>query len=279
LSLPDPSARCGDAPLPEPFAAALAREAARLGPVARSVRWYAEIGSTNDVAAAQAEQGAAEGLVVLAERQTAGRGRHGRTWESPRGGGLYFSVLLRPGPAAVPLLTIAAGVAIADGIRDATGFLAVLKWPNDVCARPTGADRAGRKLAGILAEAGQSAGSSHAILGVGINVRAAEYPPPVSARATSLEVELGRPVDAGELLARCLVALRARYDGLRAGRAAELLQAWRAYAQPLMEHPVEWNGRDGVERGVVQGIDDSGALVVRTAAGVSHVTSGEVRWL
>src|SRR5512132_113292 len=93
-----------------------------------------EVPSTNDVVALHAVRGAREGLTVVAEAQTAGRGRHGRVWHSPAGSGLYVSVLLRPAREAVALLTLAGGVALCEAIRESTGFGAVIKWPNDLLA-------------------------------------------------------------------------------------------------------------------------------------------------
>src|SRR5262249_594491 len=148
----------------------LAAAASRLGPLASEVMWYAEVPSTNDVAAACAERGAGEGCVIVADTQTAGRGRHGRSWCSPPGAGLYVSLVLRPLPHALPLLTVGAGVAVAEGIRAATGLAPALKWPNDVYV-------GSRKLAGILAEAGAAPdGAQHVVLGVGINLLPAAYP-------------------------------------------------------------------------------------------------------
>ncbi|MGH9348958.1 MAG: biotin--[acetyl-CoA-carboxylase] ligase [Vicinamibacterales bacterium] len=259
-------------PLPAELADALAQAADRLGLFGPPVQWYAEVPSTSDLAAACAERGAREGSIVMADAQTAGRGRQRRSWSSPPGAGLYVSVVLRPDPRAVPLLTMAAGVAIADGIGAATGFLTALKWPNDVVVGP-------RKVAGILAETGASPdGVPHVVLGFGVNVRVAAYPPEVAARATSLERELGRVVDRGVVLAECMAALAARYDDLRRDRSRAIVDAWRAYARPLLSRPVEWDGRDGVHRGVAENVDDSGALIVRTSEGTVRVISGEVRW-
>ena len=254
-------------PLPPELAAALARVAHRLGPFGRQAHWYAEAASTNDLAAMLAERGAAEGSMVIADAQTAGRGRQGRAWASPAGAGLYASIVLRPPARAVPLITIAAGVAVVEGIRAATGLSTALKWPNDVYV-------SGRKRAGILAEAA----AAHVVLGFGITVRPAAYPADVAARATSLERELGREVDTGALLAECIAALAARYDDLGRDRSAVVLDAWRASAQPLLGRAVEWNSDDGVRRGIAEDVDASGALLVRTPQGTARVISGEVRW-
>jgi len=234
---------------------------------------YQDVASTNDVAAQLAERGADEGSVVVAEAQSAGRGRHGRAWSSPAGAGLYVSTVLRPRPEVALLLTIAAGVSIAEGIQAASGLSPSVKWPNDVFV-------GARKLAGVLAEAGMSAtGVSHVVVGFGINVLPAAFPPDVASRATSLEGELGRPVDRGLLLSACLDGLASRYADLQQGRAASVLDAWRARAATMLRRPVEWDRGDTRSRGVAENIDDTGALLVRTDAGLVRVISGEVRWL
>jgi BirA family biotin operon repressor/biotin-[acetyl-CoA-carboxylase] ligase len=234
---------------------------------------YQDVASTNDVAAQLAERGADEGCIVVAEGQSAGRGRHGRAWSSPPGAGLYVSAVLRPRPAAASLLTIAAGVSIAEGIQVATGLQVHVKWPNDVLS-------GGRKLAGILAEAGTSPdGQPHVVLGFGINVLPASFPPDIAPRATSLEGELGRQVDRGLLLAACLDGLASRYADLQQGRTALVLDAWRARAAPMLRRLVEWDRGAARSRGLAENIDETGALLVRTDAGVVRVISGEVRWL
>jgi BirA family biotin operon repressor/biotin-[acetyl-CoA-carboxylase] ligase len=259
-------------PLPPALAAALARAGGRLGLFTRVV-YFSELPSTNDLAAEGAERGAAEGTVIVAGLQTAGRGRFGRLWSSPAGAGLYVSIVLRPTPQAIPLLTLTAGVGLAEGIEAATGLVAALKWPNDLYVGM-------RKLGGILSEASSSGGgAAHAIVGFGINVRPAPYPPEVAARATSLEAELGMHVDAGLVLAECLAALSARYDDLRQDRSRELLAAWCDRARPLLGRRVEWDNRDATLTGVAEGVDDDGALLVRTQAGLVRVISGEVRWI
>jgi BirA family biotin operon repressor/biotin-[acetyl-CoA-carboxylase] ligase len=259
-------------PLPEEMRSALADAASRLGIVHDRVAWYAEVTSTNDVAHAHAEVGAPEGSTIIADGQTAGRGRLGRTWISPRGAGLYVSIVLRPNPASAALLTLGAGVAIADGIRDATGLAPALKWPNDVWVGR-------RKLGGILAETGSSArGLEHVVLGFGINVSKAAYPPEVAPRATSLEEELGRRVDRGVLLAECLCAVAARYQQLGMGKGPAVLTAWRASAQPLMRQPVEWDQHGRPCQGIAEDVDETGALLVATATGLERIVAGEVRW-
>jgi BirA family biotin operon repressor/biotin-[acetyl-CoA-carboxylase] ligase len=255
-------------PIPEEFAAAMRVTRERLGIFAKRVHWYAEVGSTNDIAGSFAERDADEGLVVLADRQTAGRGRLGRTWSSPPGAGIYVSVVLRPTIAAARLMTIAAGVAITDGIAAATGLATHVKWPNDVYV-------ADRKLAGILAEGA----ARHVVLGIGINVQPAAYPADVASRATSIEAELGRPVDRGLVLAECLAALASRYRDLLEHRTAMIVDAWRQRAAQTLGRRVQWDSADAQHTGVAEGIDDDGALIVRAGRETVRIRSGEVRWL
>ena len=227
------------------------------------------VGSTNDVAASIATEGA----VVIADEQTAGRGRRGHSWFSPAGSGLYVSVVLTPARARVDpgraslLLTLAAGVAIADGISAATGLPSVLKWPNDLFVGR-------RKLAGILAESADRS----VVLGYGINVTAAAYPPELGDRATSLESELGRTVERDHVLVETLAALARRYDDLVSGRFDAILDAWRSRAPAASGANVTWT-KDGVSRsGVTANIDERGALLVRVGDGIERIVSGELRW-
>ena len=257
---------------PDDFVEPLARASDRLGPFGRQMLWYQDVPSTNDLAAALAERGAREGCVVVANAQSAGRGRQGRSWVSPIGAGLYVSVVLRPAEDTRPLLTIAAGVGVADGIETATGLVPELKWPNDlfIC---------GRKVAGVLAEATSSAAGTCVVLGFGINVSPAAYPPEVADRATSLERELGRAVDRGLLLAECLCGLADRYQDLANGRRDGVVEAWRGRAASMRGRSVQWNEAGVACEGVADSIDLTGALVVRTDAGLARVTAGEIQWL
>jgi BirA family transcriptional regulator, biotin operon repressor / biotin---[acetyl-CoA-carboxylase] ligase len=259
--------------LPLEFAAAVADAAPRLGVFGRCIHYFPIIGSTNDVAAELATAGGAEGTVVFADAQTAGRGRRGRTWFSPTGAGLYVSTILAPARAIDPtrarmITTLAAGVAIVEGIAEATGLQADLKWPNDLFV-------ARRKLAGVLAEGVADA----VVLGYGINVGPAAYPPGLSARATSLESELGRRVDRPPVFAETLAALAARYDDLLAGRFDAILDAWRARAPACQGARVSWTTTAGERRGVTAGIDDQGALLIKTADRIERVVAGELTWL
>ncbi len=233
---------------PGELMAALSERRARLDRVAGRIVYLETTGSTNDVAASLAASGAAEGTVVLADAQTAGRGRRGRSWFSPPGAGLYVSVVLTPsaaacGERATALLTLSAGVALSEAVERMTGLAPAIKWPNDLLV-----DR--RKLAGILAEG----------------------------RVTSLESELGRVVDRAALCAESLACLSERYADLMAGRFDAVLDAWRARSAGSSGARVEWNASGRRKTGVTEGIDDRGALLVRSADGLERIVAGEVRW-
>jgi BirA family biotin operon repressor/biotin-[acetyl-CoA-carboxylase] ligase len=259
---------------------AIRRARPRLGRLAFRFDFLPTISSTNDVAlersaTAVAEGQDAEGFVVVAEEQTAGRGRRGHAWFSPPGSGLYVSVVLAPArarvdpPRATLVLTLAAGVAIAEGITAATGLRPDLKWPNDLQV-------ARRKLAGILAE---GAAGQRVVLGYGINILATAFPPELRDRTTSLESELGRAVDRADVLVETLVALSARYEDLLDGRFDAILDAWRTLSPSAAGRRVSWTTNAGHLSGVTAGIDDHGALLVRVDEGIERVVAGEVVWL
>jgi BirA family biotin operon repressor/biotin-[acetyl-CoA-carboxylase] ligase len=264
-------------PLPADMVAALAATARRRGVFGDPVYYFSETSSTNDVAASLAERGAPEGTTVVAAAQSAGRGRLGREWFSPPGAGLYVSVVCR-NPVAAPLLTLAGGVAVADGIRTATGLPVQIKWPNDIVIQPAAPGK-GRKLAGILAEASSGAeGLQHVILGFGINLRHAAYPFALTDRATSIEAELGRTPDAGAVLAETLAALASVVSQLSEGATEPLLERWRALAPSAQGGRVEWDTPSGTVSGTAAGIAGDGALLVCVGDRMERVIAGEVRW-
>lgn len=232
------------------------------------VRRHRSLPSTMDAAASLVHDGAAHGVVVVAEEQTAGRGRRGAQWVSPPGAGIYLSFVARPRSSSTSLITLAAGVGVRDGVLAATGLAADLKWPNDLIVGK-------RKLAGILAE-GLAIGTPDqaVIIGVGINIKAAAYPPDVEARATSLEGELGRPVDGDEVLDSVLKGLWDRL-ALLDQNLSDILQAWRVASPNAIGTRVEWEGRHGI----TAGIDDSGALLVKTSTGLERIIAGELKWM
>jgi BirA family biotin operon repressor/biotin-[acetyl-CoA-carboxylase] ligase len=264
--------------IPDEFARALALTASDRGAFGARLIYASEVTSTNDLAAAAAERGDPEGTTFVAGAQTAGRGRLGREWFSPPGAGLYISTIVRR-RAVAPWLTLAGGVAVADGIRAATGLPLQIKWPNDIIAVDGSGFRARRKLAGILAEASTGPdGLNHIVLGVGINVRTASFPAELADRATSIETELGRDVDAGMVLAHVLASLNGTLRALETSGAAALRDRWISLAPSAVGAPIEFDGPDGRETGVSAGLADDGALLARTARGLARVIAGEVRW-
>ena len=282
-----------------PYREAIEGARDRLGRFASAVHFYPTIGSTNDAAAFLAAMRSAigvppatpdaargptalssdpEGIVVIAEEQTAGRGRRGHTWFSAPCSGLYVSVVLMPSratvdpPRAIRLLTVAAGVALSEAINVATGLNVDIKWPNDLYIGR-------RKLAGILAEGAISGLTVEPIvLGYGINVGRAVYPADLADRATSLEIELGRGVERETLFVETLASLSRRYDDLLSGRFDVILDAWRRRAPSACGTRVRWRGPDGEQSGVTSGMDDQGALLVRLGDQTRPIVAGELQW-
>jgi BirA family biotin operon repressor/biotin-[acetyl-CoA-carboxylase] ligase len=265
-------------PAPPDVLAAFQGAITRLSSLRLDLRWYPTVTSTMDVAEEAAQAGASEGLVIVAEEQTHGRGRRGRAWSSPPGAGLYLTFLLRPprdGPAGatLSLITLATGVAARDAIARASGLRAELKWPNDVMAGT-------RKLAGILAE-GLNVGrlDQTVLIGLGVNILSVTHPGEVAARATSLESELGARVDRARVLEELLVALPQTYDDLRRGNAGDILRAWRLASPSAEGAIVRWQSLDGPLQGTTAGIDNTGALLVKTERRLERIVGGELDWV
>jgi BirA family transcriptional regulator, biotin operon repressor / biotin---[acetyl-CoA-carboxylase] ligase len=241
----------------------------------QALHWYEEVGSTNDVAKELAEEGALHGEVVVAERQTAGRGRRGRSWSSPPRRNLYLSVILRPElpPARAPEVTLLASVAVCQAVRQA-GVAAAIKWPNDVLV-------SGRKLAGVLTEmAAEVERVQWLVVGIGVNVNADrdDFPEELRELATSLRLERGQPVPRVLFAAALLTALEEWLDRHADEGFAPVRAAWREMSDTLgREVRVRSGGADLV--GVAEDVDESGALLVRTAQGLERVVSGDVEML
>jgi len=230
--------------------------------------------STNRVAMEMAENGAKHGTIVVADAQTAGRGRMGRRWESPAGKNLYVSLLLRPYVPTVdaPRLALVAGVALADAV-EAVGVPASLKWPNDLyCGE--------RKAAGILAEmASDREGVRHVVIGVGLNVNMEEddFPPELQGTATSLRICAGRAFRRVDVLARLLDAFGARYAEFIGGGLASLRDEWDR-RDFLRGRRVLLRRQGGEGWGTAVGLDTVGALRFLPDDGpaIESVHSGEI---
>jgi BirA family biotin operon repressor/biotin-[acetyl-CoA-carboxylase] ligase len=243
--------------------------------IGRTLVAHEELASTSDLAKALADEGADHGTVVVAETQTAGRGRRGRAWVSPPRKNVYFSVVLRPElpPPRATELTLVASLAICDALRQA-GVDAGIKWPNDVLAR-------GRKIAGILTELAAEPDRVHwVVLGVGVNVNASrdDFPPELRDEATSILLERGEPAPRALFTAACLTALEDWLDAHDERGFDAIRHAWRERSVTLgREVMVRAEGRELT--GVAEDLDEQGALLVRTSAGVERVFAGDVHLL
>ena len=240
-----------------------------------TIHRFQTLPSTNDEAMRRAREGAPAGTCVVADEQTAGRGRAGHSWTSPPGVALYFSVVLRPhvAPERLPLATLACGVAVADAIRASTGLDAGLKWPNDVLVGL-------RKCAGILCEAELGGpGGAFVVAGVGINVNtpAAALPLRPIFPATSLAAEAGRALDREALLAACLERIAAETALLEGPGGAEAVAARFAARDALRGRHLRAELPDGTSvEGENLGVDSAGALLLSGPAGPVHVLAGSV---
>lgn len=227
--------------------------------VGREILRYEAVESTNDTAKELLGDKAQEGTVVVAGRQVAGRGRHGRAWFSPPGG-LYCSIVLQPEEAWVPLLTLASGMPVVKALRH-WSVLATLKWPNDVVVR-------GRKIGGILCEGVYRRDRFWAVVGIGVNTNVAldRLPEDVRAAAASLKAETGAEVLNDEFLDYLLAEYEKVYAAVRSPARAVLARDYMALCSTIRQRvAVETGGR--TVRGTAIEVTASGALVVRDEAG------------
>ncbi len=225
--------------------------------------YHETVNSTNSVAKTLAEQAGTEGTLVIAEEQTAGRGRLGRMWLAPRGTSLLFSLLFRPDLSAsrTPALNMICGLGIRQAIRELLNLPAQLKWPNDITVR-------GRKLGGILTEMSTTGKRvDYVIIGIGLNVNLTPAMLPREFNATSISQELGRKASRLLLLQAVLWHIEQRYTALCHGKWPA--QEW-ASALETLGRCVSLRTSQGTWRGVATGIDDEGALMVRLNGGQSR---------
>ena len=262
----EPSSPWSDLERPPLSVASLRRALVADGPW-RELEVVGLTASTNADVSARARAGEPAGLVLIAEEQTAGRGRLDRSWQAPPRSSLLLSVLMRPAspPSTWTLLPFVAGVAVAEAVRAVGELPAVLKWPNDVLVE-------GRKLGGILVERVDSA----AVVGIGLNVslRTGELPVPT---ATSVALA-GGVADRETLAKEVLRALARRYDAWQAGGGASsaILPAYREICATIgWTVTVQLPGGESVD-GLVSAVDDSGRLVVMSADGATAVSAGDV---
>jgi BirA family biotin operon repressor/biotin-[acetyl-CoA-carboxylase] ligase len=237
--------------------------------VGRRLIYLTSTGSTMDVARLEAESGGADGTIVIAEEQTAGRGRFGRNWVSPGGKNLYFTLLLRPEARLMRPLSIVAPLAICRAIEGATALTPSIKWPNDVLL-------GGRKVSGVLIESETEGGSAKfALVGIGVNVNF-DIPADseIASIATSVKTLLGRETPREDLLAAMLNSIEELLDDERAGGSA--IPAWKERLETLGRRvTVTFQGE--TEEGTAEDVDDAGNLLLRTDDGrLMTMEAGEV---
>ncbi len=237
------------------------------------ITFYSEIGSTNVQAKLDAENGAPQGALLVADMQTAGRGRRGRTWNSPAGINVYFTLILKPdyAPDKASMVTLLMALAVAEGIRETCGIEAGIKWPNDIVVN-------GRKVCGILTEMSVEREFIHyVVIGVGINVGIQEFAPELIASATSLEAECGKSVSKAGLIANVMRAFEKYYEKFQS--STDLSGVLAEYNGLLVNRGREVRVLDpkGEFQGVAQGINSTGELLVSMEDGsVSRIYAGEV---
>lgn len=233
----------------------------------RAVRYFRQIGSTNDEALAWMVSGAKSGSVVVTDEQVKGKGRLGRIWHTPAGTALIVSVILRPNPKGLSQVTMLGALAIYDMLKQVGCDDVAIKWPNDVLL-------CGRKVSGVLPESVWDNGQlSGVVLGMGINVRIDFDETELAAKAISIEPVLGRPVDRLELLTSLLTCVD--YWSERLG-SIELFSTWQNRLVTLGSL-VEVQTLAGVVSGLAQSVDVDGALQVLQADGqVARVIAGDI---
>jgi BirA family transcriptional regulator, biotin operon repressor / biotin---[acetyl-CoA-carboxylase] ligase len=238
-----------------------------------SVLRFDSVSSTNDLAREMAASGATEGTAILAREQTAGRGRQGRSWCSPPGEGLYFSLVLRPNikPADAPAITLAAAIAVAETLSIDFNVPADIKWPNDVEAR-------GRKICGILVESAiEGARLQYAVMGIGVNIAQREFPGEIKQSATSLFLETGHKIAPDDFLLPLLDRLEHWYRRAT-GRPEEVIARFEELSTYARGCRVCVETADDVLEGETQGLAAGGALRVRLKNGdVRQVVAGEIK--
>ena len=244
-----------------------------MNPFKPKILRYESLPSTNDEAARWAAQGAEEGLAVVAEEQTAGRGRLQRTWVSTKGAGLYCSVLLRPkiSQERWPLITFVGVLSVSDALRESCGLRTDIKWPNDLLAGE-------RKICGILAEVIDTEMGRAIVLGMGINVTSEAFPPELASVAISVEEATGKQYEKTSILHFLLNALSRWYSLLQEIDGNEkILAEWSSRSSYVEGKLVKIvNGAETIV-GVTRGLESDGALRLETEAGdVIAIRAGDV---
>lgn len=234
------------------------------------------IESTNTEALNQARQGADEGICIVAREQTAGRGRHGRTWTSDKDSGLYFSIVLRPkiDTKFLTLITLMTGVAVYDTLAE-IGVKPDIKWVNDVLVNE-------KKISGILAETTETPNGLAVIVGIGLNVRSSNFPNEIAETATSIEAETGRSISQDELAEKLSGFIVYFYEILNGGGDGpkDILAAWQSRSTYFSGKHVRVSLGNESITGTTNGLEENGALRVRNESGkIIVVQAGDVERL
>ena len=241
--------------------------------IGRTIIHYFRTDSTNAMALKLAAEGAEHGTVVVAEEQTAGRGRLGRTWFSEKGSGIYSSIILRPllSPAAAPVLTLMAGLAAQKAVISSTGLAVDIRWPNDLLVN-------GKKVCGILTEMSAELDRLHAVvLGIGINVNHSLMPPELDHLATSLRMEVHRAVSRVQVLVALLREIERHYRLLLKSGNLAITERWEAASSFAHGKRVRVVTPAGEALATTTGVDPSGALKIQHDDGRQEsLVAGEV---
>lgn len=237
----------------------------------RSILYDSSLDSTNEKAKTLGRQGDEEGTVVIADEQTEGRGRFGRNWFSPRGEGIWMSVILRPPSVLEPYtpLSLVTAHCVATALRDVAGVRAEIKWPNDVKIGD-------KKVCGILTELDKdTAGTSFLVIGIGVNVNQTVFEGELASLATSVRIETGKAANRTPLIRKILENLERSYLKAVEEGFSEVLKDVRKLCTLVGEH-VSVNVGSETVQGYVQDIDDAGRLIMRTEDGkIREILAGE----
>ncbi len=238
--------------------------------IAKKIHYFDYLASTMDLAMQLGIQLAANGTLVLAESQTKGRGRLGRSWFSPKHKGIYLSLILRPkiSPSASPVLTLLAAVSICEAVKKITGLDAQIKWPNDIFIH-------NKKIAGILTEMNAEVDKvNFVVIGIGLNVNNDKKS--LIAQATSLKEQTGQPINRVILLQELLRKIENNYSLLEDRGAQVIIDKWRSFSLTLGRR-VKIYCQDKHIEGAAVDIDQDGALLIRKDSGLTQkVFSGDV---
>lgn len=242
----------------------LGLETKKLG---RNVIYFDSVDSTQKVAHKLAQEQAPEGTLVIAEEQVTGRGRMARPWHSPKGTGIWMSLLLKPAlpPQKAPQFTLIAAVAVVQAIHDVSGIQVEIKWPNDLLLH-------GRKLTGILTELQADSEQIHSlIIGIGMNInqQKEDFPDDLSSIATSLSIEKGELISRAAIVQRVMYHLERYYDIYMKKGFAPIKLLWESYAISIGKN-ITARTLNGTLTGVASGITDEGVLLLEDSEGTIH---------